>query len=473
MTPPAVMWFRRDLRLADNRALTRALARAAGVICVCMLEDAAGAWAKESASRAWRAASLKALDSDLRERGNGLVGLRGTAPEALADLAKQSGARLVCCTRDWTPAAMAEEEAVREALAAVGTELFVAEGSLLVTPDSIATHSGEPFRVFTPYYRAWEYEWHVEEPLPALEEIPAPAAVPTFEPSTPDSSAPDIATHWSPGERGSQESLTSFVNEALADYDQNHDFPAVRGTSRLSPALAFGELSPRQIAVTVVDMYVAAGAAAPYLRQLAWREFAHHVLYHAPSLPDRPWRAEYEVMPWCDDEGALAAWREGMTGFPFVDAGMRELRETGWMHNRTRLVTGSFLAKDLLVPWQDGERWFWERLVDAELAVNAFNWQWLAGSGADAAPYFRIFNPMLQGRRFDPDGSYVRRWVPELAQMPARWIHSPWEAPAEELSKAGVVLGKTYPRPLIDHFEARDRALAAYEHVKESRSGGA
>jgi deoxyribodipyrimidine photo-lyase len=256
----------------------------------------------------------------------------------------------------------------------------------------------------------------------------------------------------------------------MADrYSAQRNTPGTDGTSRLSPHLAFGEISPRQIWHAALDAARAIGKpnlSEAYLREVVWREFSYHLLFHFPTLPEQPFKPEFAAFPWRDGAESLRAWQKGQTGYPIVDAGMRQLWQTGWMHNRARMTAASFLIKHLLIPWQTGEAWFWDTLVDADLANNAASWQWVAGSGADAAPYFRIFNPVLQGEKFDPDGNYVRKFCPELARLPGSLIHKPWEADAATLSRAGVVLGKTYPSPLVEHATARDRALAAYEGVK-------
>lgn len=491
MPAPVIVWFRRDLRLADNPALAAALARGGAVVPA--VADAA-ALALGPAAHAWRAHSLRALDAELRQRGSRLVVRAESAAAAISALALAVGARAVVCARDWTPTSLAEETAVARALADAGVALEVHEGQLLLAPPAIETASGGPYRVFTPYHRAWMRMVDPASlgalgapepgsaPGPAPESAPARIAAPERWPDSaplpePDPAAPDVAAWWTPGEAGAARRLAAFVREHAATYAEGHDRADLDATSRLSPHLAWGELSPRQVVAAVsaaggapaLGSPAASGpadAAAPFIRQLAWREFAYHVLHHFPELPEKPFRPAFAQMPWADDPAGLEAWRAGRTGFPLVDAGMRELATTGWMHNRARLVAGSFLAKHLLLPWQLGESWFAERLVDADLALNAFNWQWVAGSGADAAPYFRIFNPMLQGAKVDPDGAYVRRWIPELAEMPALWIHRPHEAPEAVVSAAGVVLGETYPRPIVDHAEARARALAAFAVVR-------
>ena len=437
----AIAWFRRDLRLADNPALTHALAHAETIAPVFVDAPAHAPLAAGSASRAWLDRSLHALDGSLTACGSRLTRTDGPAAETLPALAAKLGATLVTCTRDWTPAALAEESAVREALSAVGVELFVAESQLLVTPDAVRTGSGTPYAVFTPYSRSWAAAWQPSSPLPAPARIPDAGPVDgTAQASTHAARQQprhprDLDGWWTPGEAGAIAKLAAFSAACVAAYDRDRDLPAIHGTSELSAHLSFGEVSPRQVAWAVAEGSEDA-VAWPFLRQLAWREFAYHVLHAHPSSQTAPLKPEYAAFPWRDDEIATTAWLEGRTGFPLVDAGMRQLAETGWMHNRVRLVAASFLVKDVLVPWQTGEAAFRERLVDYDPAANAFNWQWVAGSGADASPFFRIFNPTTQAKRFDPTGEYVRRWIPEL------------ESPE-------------YPTPIVDHSEARTRALAA------------
>ena len=438
MAATAIYWFRRDLRLSDNTALASALRSGEGVLPVYVMPDEPG-----QGESAWLARSLASLDAGLRAHGSRLLVRHGPADEVLAELVSESGARTVHCTRLWTPAGLAEEHAVADVLAPQRVGLIVAEGSLLVTPDAISTGTGDPYRVFTPYFRTWEGAWDGGA-LPAgpPERIPAPGSRIASEalPEIP-AGLPDPTVWWTPGETGAQERLAEFVDDALEHYDEQRDLPALDATSRLSPHLAFGEVSPRQVAAAVTASGLPREATRPFLRQLAWREFAAHVLHHNPRTLTEPLRPEFARMPWSDDPDAFTAWREGRTGYPLVDAGMRQLAATGWMHNRVRLVAASFLTKHLLVPWQTGERYFADALIDFDVASNVFNWQWVAGCGADAAPYFRIFNPWLQATRFDAGGQYVRHWVPEVDS-------------------------DEYPSPIIDHAEARERALAAYAAIK-------
>lgn len=459
-----VLWFRRDLRLADNHALTAAMRDDSAVVAVYVHEPTIG-----PAASTWLNASLGSLRRDLSDRGATLLELHGPIEDAVTRVAREAGAAGVHCSRVWTPDGLAEETRVRRALERMGGRLEVAEGSLLVTPEELVTGSGGPYRVFTPYHRAWLGAWRCTAPEPVPRRIPAPPATASYPAETRggriDTAAAAPCAPWgSPGERGAAERLRGFAEAALLDYASGHDLPGIRGTSELSAHLAFGELSPRQVVHGVSSQ--PDDLAAPFIRQLAWREFAHHVLHHFPQTAARPLQMRFEEFPWSDDPRALEAWQGGLTGFPMVDAGIRQLVSTGWMHNRVRLLAGSVLTKHLLVPWQTGAAFFEARLADFDQASNVFNWQWVAGCGADAAPYFRIFSPARQGSRFDADGTYVRRWVPELAALPNRWIHSPWEAPADVLASAGVRLGRDYPQPIVDHAEARLRALAAYEAIR-------
>lgn len=475
----AMMWFRRDLRLADNAAVASALSHGDSVAFVASagVPEAGAPGAPGAASAAWRAGSLAALDAALRERSggaNGLAALVGEpAPAALTRLARDCGATSVRCTRVWTPAGLAEEQAARAALAAAGIALEVSEGSLLVTPDALQTSDGGSFKVFTPFHRAWEREWVPGQQLPAPHAIPsAPSAMPVAGTRIAHAAVAvrgiaAVEAFGTPGEAAALDRLRAFIGDCLASYERDREMPVLDGTSRLSVAIAHGEVSPRQVACAVYDAGddIPQEPRAAFLRQLAWREFAAHVMHHSPGLAQSSWREEFDRMPWQDDPDGLAAWQSGTTGVPLVDAGMRQLAETGWMHNRVRLVVASFLTKDLLIDWREGQAHFADALFDADIAQNAFNWQWVAGSGADAAPYFRIFNPAVQGERFDVHGEYVRRWVPELASLPDRYVHRPWDALELQLTDAGVTLGETYPHAIVDHAFARTRALATYREV--------
>jgi deoxyribodipyrimidine photo-lyase len=476
---PSIVWFRRDLRLSDQPALSAAARRGGPVVPLFVWSPAEeGAWPPGGAARWWLHHALAALDAALRRRGSRLVLRAGPGLDAIRAAALATGAGAVFWNATVEPDDAARDDAVRDALLADGLEVDVFEPDLLFDLRNLRAKSGRPFQVFTPFYRACLAGPPPADPLPPPARLPAPPRWPRGVPlgalgllPAIDWSA-GIRSAWSPGERGARDLLRRFLTGPIAAYAADRDPPARDGTSRLSPHLHWGEISAREIwhAAAARRFRGRAGAsAAAYRRQLGWASFARYLLIHFPRTADRPLRPTFRRFPWARDARALRAWQKGRTGYPIVDAGMRQLWRTGWMHNRVRMIAASFLVKHLLLPWLDGARWFWDTLVDADLPNNTLGWQWAAGCGADAAPYFRIFNPVAQGERFDPEGAYVRRWVPELARVPADWIHKPWEAPAEVLAASGVVLGATYPRPVVDHAAARRRALAAFASLRETR----
>ncbi len=478
---PAILWFRNDLRLADNPALVAAAATGRSVLPVFLLDDETpGPWRLGAASRWWLHHALDQLATDLRRHRGDLLLRRGDAGKLIRQLVEETGARHVFWNCRYEPWAIEQDKALKRALKEEGVTVESFNAALCFEPWEITQKGGGHYKVYTPYSRAWfdldgpPEPLDVPKPLHLLEPSPVGDALDDWGllPRKPDW-AGGIRKAWSPGEARALEEATAFADEAVDDYGSERDFPARPGVSRLSPHLHFGEIGGRQLFHLVRSRTLARRGswqkARPYLRQLAWRDFAYHTLFHAPGLPDEPLRPEFAAFPWSDDERLFQAWTRGQTGYPIVDAGMRELWATGYMHNRLRMITGSFLTKDLLMPWQRGEAWFWDTLVDADLANNSMGWQWVAGCGIDAAPYFRIFNPVLQGERFDPDGAYVRHWVPELSPLPDRWIHKPFAAPEDVLSEAGVVLGETYPRPLVDHGKARDLALEAYRGLRSDQ----
>lgn len=400
--------------------------------------------------------------------GSALVLRKGGAGDVLLKLCSESGANQVYWNRRYEPAIVARDTEIKRELAEAGIQVRSFNGSLLHSPLNVCNKSGTPFKVFTPF-------WKSIQNLPTREPTAPPRRLPIGREGLRSDSlesfgllprldwADGFSADWSPGEEGAWAALEGFAKQAAAHYSRDRDKPALRGVSRLSPYLRFGELSPNQI-WHALDR----GSHDAYLRQIAWREFAHHLMFHFPSTPERPLRPEFGRFPWRSDPLKLAAWQRGRTGYPIVDAGMRELWRTGWMHNRVRMIAASFLVKHLLQPWQEGAAWFWDTLLDADLANNTMGWQWVAGCGADAAPYFRIFNPMTQGERFDPNGVYTRAWVPELKDLPDEFLFRPWEAPSGVLERAGVVLGDHYPSPIVEHGEARQGALDAYAKMKDS-----
>lgn len=477
MSRPLLWWVRRDLRLADNPALHAAARAGVPLLAVYILDDETpGRWAAGGASRWWLHGSLTALADGLAALDVPLLLRRGCAAEVIAAVAGETGASVVLASRVYEPWALAEEDLLRARLPE-GAVLRLASGALLFDPESLRNQSGRPFQVFTPFWKACLAAPPPGPPRPVPEGLAGfrgdlgGEALSSWDllPHSPDW-APGLRKAWTPGEAGAWARWQAFVGQGLADYATGRDRPNLPGTSRLSPHLHFGEISPRALwhaaASLAKEGQAPAGAVQAFLRELGWREFSAHLLYHWPELPEEPLRAQFRDFPWAHDAAGLRAWQQGLTGYPIVDAGLRELWHTGWMHNRVRMIVASFLVKDLLVPWQEGAAWFHDTLVDADLASNSASWQWVAGCGADAAPYFRIFNPVLQGKKFDPEGAYVRRWVPELARLPVRHLHEPWNAPAAVLAEAGVRLGGDYPAPLVDHAEARDRALQAFAATK-------
>jgi len=471
MSATALVWLRRDLRLEDNPALCQAAREFARVVPVLVLAPGEESpWEPGAASRWWLHRSLESLDADLRRRGSALVIRRGPTIEALCRLVEETGAEAVYWNRLYEPALIDQSQRVHDALRTRGVRTRSFNAALLLEPWENTRANGAPYRVFTPFYKSSLSR------LAALSVEPAPrslrlrhgiGSLPVDQlgllPRT--SWYGGLETTWMPGEPGAHRMLSNFLDRAAGKYEQHRDLPSEDGTSRLSPHLHFGEIGPRQVWLALEQLR-AGDEHAPgsshidaFQRQLIWRELTHHLLYYVPQTPDRPLNEKYEDFPWTDDETGLAAWQRGETGIPWVDAGMRQLWATGWMHNRVRMAVASLLTKNLGIHWLEGARWFWDTLVDADLASNAFGWQWTAGCGADAAPYFRIFNPVLQGQRFDPDGAYVRRWLPALSRLPARYVHIPWAAPAGVLEQAGLKLGEDYPGPILDLAATRASAL--------------
>lgn len=481
---PSIVWFRSDLRLDDNAALREAIARGGTVIPLFIWStEEESPWRPGAASRVWLHDSLTALDDSLRKRGSRLTIARGESIITLERLIKRVAAGAVFWNRRYEPLIIQRDALLKKRLRDAGVHAESFNAALLHEPWEVRTKEGKPYQVFTPYWKASLSMAEPAEPTAAPRGIPSPT-------SWPESLAVDdlqlvparnwyagIRGAWQPGERGARSALKTFLSRTVQSYSHDRDRPDVEGTSRLSPHLHFGEISPRRLWHEVTafvhrpktrgsDVGVLHGAVEKFLAEVGWREFAHHLLYHFPHTDHHPLREQFVRFPWRKDSRALRAWQRGKTGYPIVDAGMRQLWTTGWMHNRVRMVTASFLVKHLLLPWQLGAKWFWDTLVDADLANNTLGWQWVAGCGADAAPYFRIFNPTSQGEKFDVEGSYVRAWIPELARLPAAFIHRPWEAPPLVLAAAGVELGKTYPEPIVDHATARRRALDALDSIK-------
>ncbi len=468
----AILWFRQDLRLDDNPALLAALAHSKTIVPVFIWDPAAeGDWPLGGASRWWLHHSLTHLDQALRAVGSRLIIRQGKTLDTLQECVAATGATAVFWNRRYEPAIIARDKEIKTTLRASGLTAESFNAQLLFEPWTVQTKTSTPYKVFTPFYRACLALPEPSAPQPAPKQIGQPGAMPTSSKLEELALLPKIPwdkglrSTWNSGEAASATTLDRFLEKALDDYLEGRDRPGVEGTSRLSPYLHFGEISPRRvwhvIRAAMADHKDQSfrQSAEGYLRELIWREFAYHLLFHFPHTPTAPLNKSFERFPWGKQPKALKAWQKGRTGYPIVDAGMRQLWTTGWMHNRVRMIVGSFLIKDLLISWQDGARWFWDTLVDADLASNTLGWQWVAGCGADAAPFYRIFNPVSQGERFDPEGAYVRHWVPELAKLPNKWLHKPWQAPDGILQEAGVTLGASYPQPIVDHDAARKKAL--------------
>ena len=469
-----LLWFRHDLRLSDNPALLAAVSRGGPVIPIFIWSpEEEGRWRLGSAARWWLHHSLAQLDASLHQQQSRLIIRRGPTLETMRELLDRSGATAVYWNRQYEPATISRDSRLKAALHRDGRIAESFNGSLLFEPWAVRNQKGQPYQVFSAFWKACLAPPEPAPPQAAPEQMATPRHWPAtlkpadlgLEPSI--DWAGGLRASWRPGEAGAAEQLRRFLEEALDGYATARDQPGRPGTSRLSPHLHYGEISVRQIGFAVRTHLRGGGtrqnadAVHDYAREVGWREFAHYLLYHFPHTPEQPLRTEFAGFPWEEDRKALRAWQSGRTGYPIVDAGMRELWHTGWMHNRVRMVVASFLVKDLLIPWQDGAAWFWDTLVDADLANNTLGWQWTAGCGTDAAPYFRIFNPVSQGEKFDPNGDYVRRWIPELKKLPSEWVHKPWEAHPPFLADAEIALGRTYPRPIVDHHEARARALKA------------
>ncbi len=468
----AIVWFRNDLRLADNPALQAALD--AGHVPVCIYIHAPkeeGDWCPGGASDAWRHRSLLALDTDLRARGSRLRIFLGPSLQLLQTLAAACDAEAVYWNRRYEPAIEKRDTRIKQTLRESGLHAESANGALLFEPWQLATKQGGPYRVFTPFWRAALADWRQHRLAEAPARLPDTDAGPDGVGVEGLGLSPSLAwdagfwEHWRPGEAGAHEALEVFIDGALRGYREARDRPDRVGTSRLSPHLHFGEIAPWRIVDALQAVRDAAHGADidACIRELGWREFTHHLLHHFPESTDRNFNRSFDAFPWRRrDARAVEAWQQGMTGIPIVDAGMRELWQSGWMHNRVRMIVASYLCKHMGQHWLEGARWFWDTLVDADLASNTLGWQWVAGTGADAAPYFRIFNPVTQGQKFDADGRYVARWVPELSGLPAKFRHAPWLHP--DLLRRHA---PGYPsRPLVDLAEGREAALAAYRSIR-------
>ncbi|WP_243612588.1 cryptochrome/photolyase family protein [Shimia aestuarii] len=463
----SIHWFRRDLRLSDNPALSYAAKRGA-LLPVYILEEAD---APGGATRAWLHRSLEALNAALT---GALHVYRGDPAEILPRLAETHGAETLTWNRRYDARGMDCDTALKTELRTRGLNVHSANGALLWEPMDVNKADGTPYRVFSPFFRkGCAAAAPPREPLPApsiaLLDVPNDTALDDLALRPTPAWDEDVLADWTPGEAGATARLEAFLEEGLSGYKEGRDIPSAPHVSRLSPHLAFGEISPNTV------WYGAKAQPASrdrdhFLSELGWREFSYNLLFHNPDMDWQNLNRKFDGFPWRDAPDLLTAWQKGQTGIPIVDAGMRELWQTGYMHNRVRMIVASFLVKNLRVHWRHGLAWFHDTLFDADPANNPASWQWVAGSGADAAPYFRIFNPVTQSAKFDAEGAYLRRYVPELARLPDKHLHAPWEAPAEVLRGAGIVLGTDYPHPIADLRESRQGALSAYDQIKGSPS---
>lgn len=472
---PVVLLFGDDLRLADNPALHAAVATGRPVVPLFVLSEDDGR-ALGAAQLWWLHGSLASLAGSLGRIGSGLVLRRGSTAMQTADVVFSVGACAVHVSRRYGREGAEALDALAEMLGDVPVHAF--EGRILHRPEEIRTGTGNFYRVYTPFRKNVCARGLGADPLPAPERLRIPdGGLPpgdpledwNLRPSAPDW-ADGLRGTWKPGEENALALSRIFVVRRLCGYGAGRDVPGNAATSLVSPHLRFGEISPGSLLRLAEDHAAAHGVpeedVETFRRELLWRDFNYHLLHHLGDLAERNIARRFDGLPWRDAGDDLEAWRRGRTGYPIVDAGMRQLWRTGWMHNRVRMIVGSFLTRHLLIDWREGERWFWDTLVDADPASNPAQWQWIAGTGADAQPFFRIFAPVTQSRKFDPDGVYVRRWVPELARLPDHAVHAPWEADAEVLARAGVRLGRDYPEPIVDHASARRRALDAYAELR-------
>lgn len=471
MNSVVIVWFRSDLRLKDNGALNAAIKIGLPILPLYIdYEDQKKDWKTQGASAWWLHQALESLQKNLNFFSSRLILAKGDPLAYFETLSQNWSIKAIYTGRRYEPFEQKLEASISKALNTKGIPLRLFNNGLLHEPDSIQNKAGEPFQVFTPF---WKHSLSLPKDAPHTEDLKALKPLATWPTSLhledlkllpPIPWYKTIEKTWDATEKGAHKALNTFSQEGIQDYETQRDFPAQEGTSRLSPYLHFGQLSPRQIWHKIESLNLRnSSSLSKYLAEIGWREFAYHLLHHFPHTPTEPLRSAYKAFPWAKNAAHLDTWKRGKTGYPIVDAGMQQLWQTGWMHNRVRMIVGSFLVKHLLLPWQIGAEWFWDTLVDADLASNTLGWQWVSGCGADAAPYFRIFNPILQSQKFDPQGQYIKRYLPVLAKLPSPYIHQPWTAPEPILKAAGIELGTNYPLPIVEHAEARKRALEAFE----------
>ena len=471
----AIVWFRQDLRIDDNPALHEAVKNHHLIYPIFILDDAdAGEWCLGGASRWWLHHSLSRLDQSLLSNLSYFV---GPPEDIFKKLLSEHEFSAVYANHCFEPWRIAQEQSIQRLLEERKKDLILSTGNLLVSPDRVYKDDGTPYKVFTPFYRkgCLKYRDEFKQPLsaPDLTSIDLSKlnddSLSMLELMPTISWYEDIEKLWKPGEEGAKEALAVFIERGVNNYKESRNFPSIEGVSRLSPHLHFGEISPKYIYSKVVNFIMDAEDDKNidhFFSEIGWREFSNNLLFHNPDLPEKNLNKKFDIFPWQQNQNYFKAWTKGITGIPFVDAGMRELWQTGYMHNRVRMVVGSFLVKNLLLDWRLGERWFWDTLLDADLANNSASWQWVAGCGADAAPYFRIFNPVTQGIKFDPEGTYIKKFIPELKNLDPPYLFSPWETDPDILKAANIRLGIDYPYPIIDLKASRESALEAFQATK-------
>lgn len=471
-----IYWHRQDLRLEDNPALSWAASQGVVIPVYINNQQLMDDMYIGDAQKWWLHHSLLELQKEYHTHKIALILRSGDPQKILKELLKETSSVILTWNRCYDPESIERDTKLKEYFTAQGVLVKTFNSSLLTEPSKILNKTSGFYKVFTPYWKSCRQVIEVKDllPVPKLTEFAKKVNTENLEdwqflPTHPNW-AKGFSEYWQPGEKGAQDKMEFFLSSALNGYHEKRDIPGYAGTSQISPHLKFGEIGPRQIWHAVHKIAEKSSHTQDidrYLAELGWREFSYYLLFNFPQLASKPFNDNFAAFPWARNDQYLHAWQKGMTGYPMVDAGMRQLWHTGWMHNRVRMIVGSFLTKHLLISWQKGAEWFLYTLVDADIASNCASWQWVSGSGADAAPYFRIFNPIMQGEKFDPNGAYVRKWIPELAKLPDKYIHSPWEASQELLEKCGIILGKTYPKPIVDHSEARKLALDAYAEIKK------
>lgn len=468
-----IVWFRRDLRLTDHPALRKAVDN--GKVLPIFILDTANSRPLGCATKWWLHHSLASLAKSIKDRGAKLHFYEGDPLKIIPELCEKYDISHVYWGRQYFPDTIKRDSQLKADLQNADVEVESFNTSLLREPWEIAPKSGPFYKVFTPFWGACLESFKQETPnLPKS----APSEIDGLTADSADLAKLDLlptkpnwakgfTKHWEIGEDAALKRFRAFTEDRIYKYNNQRDLPAVDGTSKLSPHLHFGEISPRQVYHEVADEMGTDKGLDTYMKEIGWREFGYHLIYHIEDFATKPWKEQFENFTWDHDDAAFKRWQQGHTGYPIVDAGMRQLWQTGWMHNRVRMIVASFLIKDLFIHWKEGEEWFWDTLVDADLANNVAGWQWVAGSGADASPYFRVFNPITQGEKFDPKGQYIREFVPELKDLPNDLIHKPWEAKNSDLLLAGIELGKDYPKPMVDHSKARKEALDRYNAIKD------